>query len=555
MEQAYGDGLTMFRAAVSRAPEATFIKYFDGSLTFADVDRDSQALAAFLHHEGCKPGDRVGLFLQNTPQTVIGIVAAWKVGAIAVAINAMSTGPELAALTAVAGTRVLICEDALLAVVEQHVDPTVVTTVIPASPHDYQSRGDRRVLPAPVDEASLAGLRTMRGLIAEFDSADVPIHRARPESGAFITFTSGTTGAPKGAVNRHESVAFAAQVYRDWIPFAADDAILGTPPMSSITGLVVGMANALLAAIPYVLHYRYHPDVFLDAVREHRPTFLCGPSTLYVGLLDRKDIVEGDLSCFRHLYCGGAPVAPALAARWADRFGGSIRSVYGLTEATGPCHIARPGATIPVDGETGALSVGLPVFDTECRIVDSDGRDLPPGMAGELLVRGPQIIHEYWENEEATRDAIRDGWLYTGDLAKRDRDGWFYIVDRLKEIIIASGFNVSPREVEDVLLAHPGISEVAVVGVPDPYRGETIWALVAGRHDALLDEAQVMDFARENLSAYKCPRRVLFVDSLPRNVNGKLLRKQAREEAIFSQVTAPAEGAAPGAQGEGVGAR
>jgi long-chain acyl-CoA synthetase len=524
--QAYGNALAMYRAALARHPEAAAIRYFDGELTFKDVDEESSALACGLMRRGFARGDRLGLYLQNTPQFVIAVLAAWKLGGIAVPVNPMSRHDELRHVLLDAGITVLLCDEGPAIERVAELAPEVTLPTIVTSPLAHQTRDDERVLPVAHAGRTL-GRPTMVDVVDAHRGRRLVTVEPTADEPAFITYTSGTTGLSKGAVNHHGAVAFSAQVYRDWVPLASGDSILGLAPMSGITGLICGLAAALIAGCPYVLHYRFDAGVVRDTLIERRPTFVVAPPTLFIALLNDPELKADDLGQLK-AYCGGAPVPPALLDQWRARFGGEIRSVYGLTEATGPTHISPPGRDIPVDPGSGALSIGLPTPNTDVRVVDTDGNDVAPGQLGEFLIRGPQIVRRYWQLPVGTRGSVRDGWLHTGDLGTTDGDGWFYLVERIKDIIIASGYNIIPREVEEVLYRHPAVREAAVVGIPDTYRGETVAAFVTlrDRTDATPDE--LIAFVRERLSAYKCPRRVDIVTDLPKSTNGKILKRELR---------------------------
>ncbi|WP_170285699.1 class I adenylate-forming enzyme family protein [Microbacterium rhizomatis] len=527
------NAMELFQASLRSNPDAEAISYFDGTLTYKSLDDEARALAAALSQRGLVHGDRLGICLQNTPHFVIAVLAAWYLGMAVVPINPMYRVDELAFVVDDAGLAVLIVEtgsgeDIAAEVLELR--PHVLAFA--ASPDDYQRRADDRVLPSVPGPGVLPSLgreiETHRK--ASFARAEI-----QPSDVAFITYTSGTTGRAKGAVNHHAAAAYAGDTYRNWVPLVSTDRILGLAPMSGTTGLITGLVATLAAGACYVLHYRFQHGVIRDAIIEHRPTFVVAPPTLYIALLDDPLLTPEDLSSLTKTYCGGAPVPPTLVSRWRERFGGEIRTAYGLTEATGPTHLAPVGASIPVDPETGALAIGVPVPGTDARIVDTTGADVQVGELGELVIRGPQVVRGYWRNEDATEAAFVDGWLRTGDLVRMSSIGWFFLVDRIKDIIIASGWNVVPREVEDVLYQHPDVREVAVVGIPHPYRGETVRAYVSTRSDVpSVTVAELTSFVRERLAVYKCPTEIEFVTELPKSNNGKILKRRLRDDAMSS---------------------
>jgi long-chain acyl-CoA synthetase len=268
--------------------------------------------------------------------------------------------------------------------------------------------------------------------------------------------------------------------------------------------------------------------VVLDAIREHRPTFTVGAITVFIALLNAPGGSRADWASFRSIYSGGAPISPATNQAFEAATGCYIHNIYGLTETTSPSHAVPLGATAPVDPASGALSVGVPVPGTVVRILAEEGTELPPGEVGEIVTRGPQVVAGYWGKPDETAHAIRDGWLHTGDVGFMDPAGWFYLVDRKKDLINAAGYKVWPREVEDVLYEHPAVREAAVIGVPDPYRGETVKAFVSLREGGSATPDELIAFAKERMAAYKYPRSLEIVDELPKTVTGKILRRALR---------------------------
>ncbi len=529
----YGSALAMFKASLQRAPDALAVKYFDGTLTLREVDELSDAFACALLAHGFGRGDRIAVFLQNVPQFLIATIAAWKVGGIVVPVNPMNRERELEKILNDSGARVLLCLEHLYGQVARAVVPaTKVELVVTTSELEYQNRNDQRLFRG-VERIRHDGTEDMAQLIAAHRGETPPPVRLTRDDVAFLTYTSGTTGVPKGAMNTHGNVVFNAQCYRDWVGLTPDDTILGVAPLFHITGLIAHVAVALLVPAPLVLAYRFEPYVVLDAIREHRPTFTIGSITVFVALMNIPGVQRDDLASFRKIYSGGAPIAPAVLKQFQDAFGLYIHNAYGLTETTSPSHLGPFGVEAPVDPTSGALSVGVPVFNTIVRIVDDEGRELPPGEIGELVTEGPQVVAGYWGRPEETEHAMPGGRLHTGDVGFMDERGWFYIVDRKKDMINAAGYKVWPREVEDVLYEHPAVREAAVIGVPDSYRGETVKAYVSLKPGAAAAPEELIAFCKQRLAAYKYPRQVEILEELPKTVTGKILRRElrAREQA------------------------
>ena len=281
--------------------------------------------------------------------------------------------------------------------------------------------------------------------------------------------------------------------------------------------------------MPMVLGYRFEPQTMNELTERHGATFTVMAITAYTAMMNQPSARDRDLSTLAKVYSCGAPIAPSIVERFEDEVGPYIHNTYGLTETTAPSHAVPRGRRAPVDPATGALSIGVPVFHTQARVVDENGADVPVGVVGEIAISGPGVVPGYWRRPEATAAAMPGGEMRTGDVGFMDSDGWFYLVDRKKDLIIAGGYKVWPREVEDTLLEHPAVREAAVVGVPDEYRGETVKAYVSLRPAAQVTAEELITFCRERLAAYKYPRQVQIVEELPKTATGKLLRRELRD--------------------------
>ena len=520
--------LDLFAATVARSPETPAIHYFDGTLTYAELDARSDALAVALADHGFEPGDRLALYAQNDPAFVIGLLGAWKAGGAAVAVNPMNKARELTYLLADSGATAMLCLEELYADVARDVvagADTRVRTVITYSALDDQTRDDERLF-AGVARSPQAGTLDLSTIVEEYAGRrPEPVTKVGDDV-AVLTYTSGTTGVPKGAMNTHANLAFNAQTYRDWIQLGPDDRVLGVAPLFHITGLVGHVCVAMLVGCPLVLAHRFESNVVLDAIREHRPTFTVGSITVFIALSGIS--AKEDWSSFRKIYSGGAPIAPAVNDQFEEKTGLYIHNIYGLTETNSPSHAVPLGVRAPVDPNSGALSVGVPVFNTVVRILDDEGKEAPVGEVGEIVTSGPQVVPGYWQKPEATATSLPGGELHTGDVGFMDEQGWFYLVDRKKDMINAAGYKVWPREVEDVLYGHPAVREVAVVGVPDEYRGETVKAYVSLKPGAEVTSEELIAFAKERMAAYKYPRSVELLDELPKTTTGKILRRELR---------------------------
>ncbi|HEV7787676.1 MAG TPA: AMP-binding protein [Pseudonocardia sp.] len=526
----YGTLLEMFAASVARAPDTEAIRYFDGVLTMADLDAASDALAVGLAQQGFQPGDRLAVYVQNNPAFVVGLLGAWKAGGAAVAINPMNKARELTYLLTDSGATALLCLEDLYENVARGVietGDTQVRSVITASPLDWQTRNDPRLFAdtrKTRHDGTLDLLELIEGNTGRKPDAPAP----KPDDIGILTYTSGTTGVPKGAMNTHATMSFNAQTYREWMKLTGEDSVLGVAPLFHITGLIGHVALALLLPCPLVLAHRFHPEVVLDAIKEHRPTFTVGAITVFISLAGIGGVTKDDFASFKMIYSGGAPIAPAVTDRFEQQTGLYIHNIYGLTETNSPSHGVPLGARAPVDPNSGALSVGVPVFNTVVRILGEDGEEVPVGEIGEIATAGPQVVPGYWNKPEATAASLPGGELRTGDVGFMDADGWFYLVDRKKDMINAAGYKVWPREVEDVLYGHPAVREAAVVGVPDEYRGETVKAFVSVRPGVDVTAQELIDYCKANMAAYKYPRSIDFIDELPKTTTGKILRRELR---------------------------
>jgi long-chain acyl-CoA synthetase len=526
----FSDALSMFRASVSRNPDGDIIRYFGGRITARELDELSDAFAVALAGLGVRAGDRVALYVQNVPQFVIAMLATWKAGGIAVPVNPMNRARELDAVLRDSGARVLVCLEGLYRDVARAVieDGGLETAVVTTSELDYRAREDQRVF-AGIERLDHPGAHDMAALIEQHRDQSPPDVTFGPDDTAFLTYTSGTTGPPKGAMNTHGNVVFNSQAYRQWCGLGPDDVILGVAPLFHITGLIAGVATSLLLGAPLVLAYRFEPSAMLETIRDERATFTVGSITVFIALMNAPDAQREALASLTRIWSGGAPIPPSTVKAFQAQFGQYIHNIYGLTETTSPSHGVPYDATAPVDDASGALSVGVPVFNTVVRIVGDDGQDLPAGEVGEIVTSGPMVVPGYWNKPEETAHALPGGALHTGDVGYMDATGWFYIVDRKKDQINAGGYKVWPREVEDVLYQHEAVREAAVVGVPDAYRGETVKAYVSLRPGQTATAEELIAFCRQQMAAYKYPRQVEFLDELPKTVSGKLLRRELRD--------------------------
>jgi long-chain acyl-CoA synthetase len=528
--------LDEFLNAAEAYPDDPCVFYFDQDFSYRVIRRMSLKLSASLENLGIERGDRVIVVMQNIPQAVVAFLAVWMRRAVVVPLNPMYTGSDLKHYLADSGAAMFICQDDLyLEKVETAVGNRRNVQVITTSPLDMLK--PEAALPEQLKGRAKLSLKETSDLMELIDGVSEYENKAlrpAPEDLAYLVYTSGTTGPAKGALIRHGNVIHNAVVYEKACRLDREDVVLGVAPFFHITGIVAHLAIAFHLGIPVVVTGRFDAGDSLRLIEKYRVTFTVAAITVYIALLNHPELKRFDLSSFKKAYSGGAPVAPGTVRKFREAMDLNIYNVYGLTESCSPATITPLGMEGPVDEQSGALSVGLVIPGHQAWIVDLDdaGIEKPPGEEGELLLRGPGITDGYWEKPEETANAIRNGRLHTGDVAKIDENGWCYIVDRKKDLINASGYKVWPREVEDVLYQHPGVREAAVVGVPDAYRGETVKAFVAltdaYRENVTPDE--LIRFCKERMAAYKYPRIIEIIDEVPKTLTGKYLRRKLRDQ-------------------------
>jgi len=472
--------------------------------------------------------------MQNIPQFVIAQYAVWKAGGIIVPLNPMFKEKELEYYFRDCGVKMLISLGSTYeATAKKVVERMNIKSVITTSGQDFLEPTES--LPKMLEgekRRKYPGTFDFLDLLEKYEGrTPQPVELSLQEP-AYFTYTSGTTGPPKGAMNTHENIAFNAMFYTIFIEMNPQDVILGVAPLFHVTGQVAHLACAAYAGIPVVLFFRFDPEEALRLIERWKATITVGSITVFISLMNHPDIRRRDVSSLKKVFSGGAPVSPAVVDDFERICGTYIHNIYGMTETNSPSHFTPLGTRSPIDPITGALSMGIPVSNSISKIMDLDTgeTELPAGEVGEIIIKGPMVIPGYWNKPEETAYAIRNGWLYTGDVGKMDENGWFYIVDRKKDLIIVSGYKVWPRDVEDVLYQHPAIKEAAVVGVPDSYRGETVKAFVAVKDNFKnkVTPEELIEFCKTRMAAYKYPRIVEIVAEIPKTITGKFLRRVLR---------------------------
>lgn len=454
---------------------------------------------------GLDPGDRVGIIAANNWYFVVSYLAVLGAGGVAVPVNPMSPVPEVEHELASIGARIVIA------------GPTARATVAGL---------DRTALPVlehvvAADASGLEGAVPLDDLLV---AEPVPVVDRAAEDLAVLIFTSGTAGSPKAAMLTHGNLLTnleqcQAHPGRSQGPA---DIVFGVLPLFHIFGLNVVLGLSLVAGATVLLVERFDPQTAMESIVNHGVTVVSGAPTMWAALAALPGTRPGDLATVRLATSGAAKLDPQVQHAIADRFGVGIVEGYGLTEAS-PVVTSGTGLAAP-EG-----SIGVPLPGLQVRLIDADGQDSLVGDAGELWVRGPNVFTGYWNDPEATSAALTpDGWLRTGDIAVVDDDGFLFIVDRVKDLIIVSGFNVYPAEVEEVIEQHPAVAQVAVIGVPHPHSGEAVKAYVVVQAGMSVEEDEIIHHCEARLARYKCPQKVMFVDEIPQSANGKVLRKELR---------------------------
>ncbi|MFA5891821.1 MAG: long-chain fatty acid--CoA ligase [Actinomycetota bacterium] len=496
------------RQGAARNPTKPALIYQDRPITYVDVDREIDAAAAGFAALGVRKGDRVAVMVNNIPHFVYSYLGILRAGGVMIPLNTMYTPDEVSFIVSDAGARAAVVAEPFIAAVEGLVH------AVPMLEHVVVVGGTASVGTMTWEQMSGCG-------------GNVPDVRISDDDLACLAYTSGTTGKPKGAMLTHGNLAanFDQMGKVSMLALTEDDVSLLALPMFHIYALNVILGLTLQVGATAVLLERFDAVGSLDAVERHRVTALFGAPPMFVAWLNTPGIEHRDLSSVRVAVSGAAPLPGPVLEEFHRRLSITIWEAYGLTETA-------PGVTSNAMGEVAKPgSIGKALPGVELRLVDEDGDDVEEGDPGEIVVRGPNVFRGYWGLQEETEAAMRGGWFHTGDVAYEDEDGYLFLVDRKKDLIIVSGFNVYPREVEDALLRHPKIAEAAAIGIAHPYTGEAVKALLVLRPGEHATEEEIIEFCRRSIARFKCPQVVEFVDELPHTQTGKVLRRALRGEA------------------------
>jgi len=476
---------------------------FEGkSFTYKDLDLMANRVANGLQGLGIHRGDRIALFLPNIPEFIISYLGILKIGAVAVSLNVMLKSAEVSFILNDCGAKALVTTEALVGNVPE-VD-------LPELKHILIAEGNAS------KGISLAQL--MESGAPDFRVADMD--RYAP---AAIVYTSGTTGFPKGATLSHGNLISNSYAHNRCCGMRPEDRLLLYVPLFHCFGQNAILNAGLNAGAAIVLQRHFDLEQIIKAIATEKVTMFFSVPTIYIVLLSMEPS-SYDLSSVRYCFSGAASLPDEVAQKWYQRHGMVIYQGYGLTE-TSPC------ASYNHDFKYRPGSVGTPIENVEMKVVNSDGKEVEPGDLGEIIIRGPNVMLGYWNRPFETAEVIKNGWFYTGDIGQTDEDGYFYIVDRSKDMINVAGLKVYPTEVENVLYQHPAVAEVAVYGVPDLEKGEIVRANIVLKPSHNLTEKQIIAFCAQRMATYKIPKAIKFVDSIPKNPTGKILKRLLREEA------------------------
>lgn len=518
------------------------LEFFGATTTYAELGDQIARAAEGLRKLGVSKGDRVALVLPNCPQHVAAFYAVLRLGAVVVEHNPLYTPRELRHQFEDHGATVAIVWDKVAATVQDLPADLGVTTIISVDLTRAMPASKRFALRLPVPAArkareqltaKVSGTISWDSLVA---SRRIATSSPRPERDdlALIQYTSGTTGVPKGAMLSHGNLNVNAAQSRAWVPTIerGTSVVYAVLPLFHAYGLTLCLTFAMSMGARLVLFPKFDPDLVLDVVKKHPATFLPAVPPIYERLVQAAEKRKVSLSGIQIAISGAMSLPQGIVDLWEHETGGYLVEGYGLSECS-PVLMANPVGATRREG-----TVGLPLPSTELRVADPDDPsvDRPFGEEGELLARGPQVFSGYWRKPDETAKVFSDdGWFRTGDIVTMDEDGFVRIVDRIKELIVTGGFNVSPTEVEDALRSFPGVADIAVVGLPHRRGGEDVVAAVVMEPGASFDEEAIRAFGRDCLTPYKVPKHVVQVDELPRSIVGKVIRRKVRDQLLAAQ--------------------
>ncbi len=529
-------GDSLIRTA-KKFPDHTGFIFMGRRITYRELDMLVNRFANALIDLGVKSGDKVGMILPNLPQLIIANHAVHRLGAVTAMNNPLYTEQELAHQLNDCDAKIIVTLDLLLPRALALKAKTGVKTIITCHINDYLPFPKKQLYPF-VKKAMYrkvtpqAGVHEFMDLIRKYPATEVPDHSRWDDLGALI-YTGGTTGVSKGAMLTQANLSSVVQIVRAWYPDIQDGQLhmVGTYPIFHSAGYIASQELMIWSGWTSTIIPRPEPGILIETLKKYKPDFLPGVASIFVGLLANPEFRKMDLSFVKGFFTGAAPIAADTVNDLKQLTGSDVYDNYGMTEnvafATG----------MPWRGKKKIGTIGVPFPNTDLKIVDIELGDteLKPGEIGEICIKGPQVMSGYYKKPDETAFALRDGWLYTGDIGVMDEEGHFRIVDRKKDMIVAGGFNIYPKDIDEILFNHGKIIEACAIGIPDKYRGETVKAFVVLREGEKMTEDEVIAYCREHLAAYKVPQFVEFISELPKSVVGKILRRELRDRELKKQ--------------------
>lgn len=492
------------------------------SSTYGELNGAVNKFASGLQDMGIQKGDHIALVLGNSPHFIIALYGAMRLGATIIPVNPIYTPDEIGYIVRNGDVKAIITLDILVPLMEK------MHTALPEVEHYIICEtGDERV--KGVNPRTLSIYSKLKSFTQLVANGDVLFNGPELEEDdiAVILYTSGTTGKPKGAMLTHKNLYSNARDVGDYLKMNEEDRVVTTLPMFHVFCLTVVLNAPLISGATLLIVPKFSPKEIFDLANKYQPTVFAGVPTMYNFLYQFPDGNPNDLASLRLCISGGASLPVALLKNFEKKFNVIVSEGYGLSEAS-PVTCFNP-----LDRPRKPGSIGTNIMNVKNKIVDELGEEVPIGGVGELVVRGPNVMKGYYKMPEDSKASLKDGWLYTGDLARKDEDGYFYIVDRKKDMILVGGYNVYPREVEEVLYNHPSVIEVAVIGVPDPELGEVVKCFVVSNEKNLTEEG-LMNYCKERLAKYKWPKVIEFLEELPKNTTGKILRRALKDQVLQS---------------------
>ena len=520
-------------------PQVIATEFVGARLTYQQLRDHVSRFGASLSQLDVMPGDRVAIMLPNCPQTVIAYYAALSIGAVVVLTNPMYVEREISHQFTDAGVKVLVGLDHLFPRIERVWKKTPVEQLVITSIRDYlpfplnllyplKAKKQKLNMTVPYSES----IHPFKRLVND-SPGNPPRPEVDPDEVAAFQYTGGTTGVAKGVMLTHRNLVTNVMQITSWLPEirCGEERFLAVLPFFHVFGMTVAMNFPIYCGGSMTLLPRFEIKDFLKTTGKARPTIAPLVPTIFTAIVNYPEVAKYDLSSIRICISGSAPLPVEIMHRFEKLTGSVILEGYGLTEASPVTHVN------PIKGKrkTGSIGVALPSTDARIMDLETGTKEQQVGQTGELTVRGPQVMKGYWNMAEETAETLKDGWLHTGDIAHMDEEGYVFIVDRKKDMIIAGGFNIYPRDIDEVLYEHPKIADAVTIGVPDPYRGETVKVFVVVKPGESLSEKEVIAHCKEKLAAYKVPRLVEFRQELPKTMVGKVLRKELRAEELRRQ--------------------